>query len=124
MVKAACTGVGSTIVPQLMTMLLLAGPAAAAVEADSVILKAADGIELKIEASSDTLAYFVSVDGEMWLTSGPVAMTSGGVTYTSDCPDKSNCLSLNSSALVKSSGTYVSGSECMYHRAYNPKKVA
>ena len=122
MAKAASIGGtdGGSTVPHLIMLLVLHGtgatsaPAADTV-AESIVLKAADGIELKIEVSPDTLAYFVSVDGEVWLTSGPVAMTSGGVTYTSDCPDKNNCLSL-SGALVKSSGTDVSANACIVAR--------
>ena len=79
--------------------------------APPITLEAADGVALKIEfpqgARTSALEYSVSLDGEAWLKSGPVAMTSGGVTYTTECSGKDGCLSL-SAPPTKSSGTDVS----------------
>lgn len=105
-----------------LVMLLLHGGSAAAAVASSdrvirpagvaappITLSAADGIVLKIEfpPGGSAMDYSVSLDGEAWLKSGPVAMTSGGVTYTSECTDKDRCLSLSGQP-TKSSGTDVS----------------
>ncbi len=104
----------------LLLLALLHGPCTARGAAfDGVILdpapppitlEAADGIVLKIEfpqSGTSALDYSVSLDGEVWLKSGPVAMTSGGVTYTSECTEKDTCLSF-SGPPTKSSGTDVS----------------
>ena len=113
----------ASAVPRQLILLLLGRAVAAGGTADGFVLKAADGIEVKIEPSSNKLDYSVSVDGEKWLQSGPVAMPSGGVTYTSECTDTdSACLSLSATP-TKSSGTDVStlDERCMYI-SYHPRQ--
>ena len=69
-------------------------------------LTAGGGISLDIVTASDELSYSVSVDGAVWLKSGPVAMTAGGVTYTSGAGSKHQ-LALSGTP-SNSSGTDVS----------------
>jgi uncharacterized protein (DUF2141 family) len=90
-------------------LLSLLGLASAASSADSETLTAGGGITLTIDDSDDagTLLYSVAVDGADWLKSGPVAMTSGGVTYTTECASKDKCLLLSAKP-TKTSGTDVS----------------
>ena len=102
----------SSAVPVAL-LLLIVGPGAHA-----QTLTAGGGITLKIEATRASLnsrslqsglEYSVAVDGADWLKSGPTAMTSGGVTYTSECASKDTCLALSGTP-SKTSGTDVSHS--------------
>lgn len=78
-------------------------------------------------ASSDgsILEYSVSLDGEPWLKSGPVAMTSRGVTYmyTSKCTRKLNggCLHPSParppSPVVRTEGHCPSAAHAITHRS-------
>ena len=90
--------------PSAATLLLLG---LAAPSAHAQTLTAGGGIALKILQSGTTLEYSVDVDGADWLKSGPTAMTSGGVTFTSECASKDTCLALSGKP-TKTSGTDVS----------------
>ena len=63
-----------------------------------VTLAAAEGIAVTVEFAGKNSTYSVVVDGETWLDSAPVGLTSAGITLTSGPECGSACLALSGSS--------------------------